>query len=132
MRVAEWKRTVRPFLPPEARWEFHRSLAYRLPMEWVVLGVLAEGSALDKGVYIWRVSTPLFEPLDFLSLSWSDRMGGGSTKFYAHEPAALNAAIAEAFRIPATEDEALDEMIHQHGGDSRNPNVTRSLPTSTC
>ena len=62
MRTAEWKRLVRPLLPVEERWEFRGSLCYRAPVGRFMFGVLAEGSAFDTGVYIWRVSMPLLVP----------------------------------------------------------------------
>ena len=69
MRVAEWKRTVRPLLAADEDWEFRGPMCYRLPVRRVLLGILGEGSGFDQGVYIWRVTMPLFVPSDNVTLS---------------------------------------------------------------
>ena len=110
MRVAEWKRTVRPLLP-DANWEFRGSLCYRLPVHRVLIGVLGEGSGFDTGVYIWRVVMPLFVPGKHVTLSWSNRIGGGASKYRREEQDAQAAAIRLALSKLGTEEAALREIL---------------------
>jgi hypothetical protein len=120
MKVAEWKRVARPLLPADEAWEFRGSMCYRLPTRRVVSGVLAEGSGFDKGVYIWRVTMPLFVPSQNVVLSWSDRIGGGARKYYRHDDDALAAAITAAVEGLGTEEDALGKMVSRGAGATRN------------
>ncbi len=79
MRASEWKRSVRPLLPGDQRWAFRQKLCYRLPIDWMVFGVLGEDSGYSTGVYIWAVRTPLFIPADGEDLSWSERVAPATT-----------------------------------------------------
>src|SRR5512138_2561429 len=81
MKATEWKRLVRPLLPLEETWDFRGRLCYRMPVGRFLFGVLGEGSGFDTGVYIWRVSVPLFVPSNVMRLTSSDRIGGGATKY---------------------------------------------------
>jgi hypothetical protein len=120
MKVAEWKRVVRPLLPPEEAWEFRGSMCYRLPVNRVLVGVSGEGSGFDKGVYIWRVSMPLFVPSDIVDLSWSQRMGGGARKYDSLDEEALQWAIGLAVEGLESEECALRRMVSRGTETSRN------------
>lgn len=104
MKVADWKRVVRPLLPEGVTWDFRGGLCYRAPAEMVLEGVLGEGSALDKGVYIWRVAMPLFIPNDTINLSWSTRIGGGAKKYTNDDRDALEKAIRTALEQSSSDD----------------------------
>lgn len=110
MKAAEWKRTVRPLTPVDERWEFRGSLCYRLPVGWVLAGVLGEGSGFDQGIFIWRVQMPLFVPSEVVDLSWSERVGGGANKYDRHDVVSLETAIRSATNSVAPEDLALAGM----------------------
>lgn len=99
--MSEWKRVVRPLLPSDEAWRFRGGLAYRLPVERFLLGVLAEGSAFDRGVYLWRVSMPLFVPAEHVVLSYSQRVGGGAAKYGSDATGARDAAIRSAHSLEA-------------------------------
>jgi hypothetical protein len=114
MRVAEWKRTARPLLPADQDWGFRASLSYRIPVHRVLLGVLGEGSSFDKGVYIWRVTMPMFVPSDVVDLSWSERIGGGARKYDEFDKEALANAIATASEGLRGEEEALNEIVARY------------------
>jgi hypothetical protein len=72
---------------------------------------MAEGSGFDQGVYIWRVAMPLFVPSDVVTLSWSERIGGGARKFHKNDEDALNAAISSAIGDLGVEEDALGEFV---------------------
>lgn len=98
MKAAEWKRLSKPTLAStEADWRWTRRLAYIHPVEWIAHGVLAEGSRDPPGeFYLWVVRMPLMAPLGgVFDLSWSDRLGGGTTTYTPGSSAAVN-AIAKA------------------------------------
>jgi len=94
VKAAEWKRVVRPLLPVGQSWAFRGQLCYLQPVEWVLTGVLGEGSGFHTGVYLWQVSMPMFVPSDVVSLSFSSRVGGGARIYDTDEPAALHQAIS--------------------------------------
>ena len=120
MKATDWKRTVRPLIPPDERWEFRGSLCYRAPASRFLFGVLGEGSGFDTGVYIWRVSMPLFVPSDAVVLSYSQRIGGGSKKYEAADYDELSSAIASGFRDLPTDDDELHRLVEIAAG---SPNV---------
>lgn len=111
MKQAEWKRAVRPLLPDGERWEFRGSLAYRAPTGRFLSGVLGEGSAYDRGAYVWRVSMPMFVPTDVMFLTYSQRIGGGSQRYYHQAPAEFAAAVASAIKNPPSEAEEMARII---------------------
>ena len=49
MKAAEWKRLVRPLLPPDEEWGFKGSLCYRRPFNGILFGVLDEASGHGGG-----------------------------------------------------------------------------------
>jgi hypothetical protein len=110
MKAVDWKRAVRLSLPADADWEFRGTLCYRLPVKRLLLGVLGEGSAFDTGVYVWRVTMPLFVPSDHVVLSWSERIGGGACKYDKLDVDGLAAAVSSAVG-ELGEEEALDRII---------------------
>ena len=124
MKVTLWKRIVRPLLPEGERWEFHRDLCYRAPVGRILFGVLAEGSAFDKGNYIWCVRTPLFVPSEgSIDLSYSYRVGGGSNKIPAGDVDELSAAIRHCLTEDFNEEAALVRLTVD-GADTLNTRVT--------
>ena len=123
MKVSEWKRVVRPVLSADEAWEFRGSMCYRLPVHHVLLGVLGEGSGFDKGVYIWRVSMPLFVPSPVVDLSWSERIGGGSSKYEKFDSEVLKRTIGLATERLGSEEQALRAMASRKTLASRNRRV---------
>jgi hypothetical protein len=111
VKASEWKRVVRPLLPACDLWEFRGSLAYRAPVHRFVFGVLGEGSAFDKGIYVWKVSMPLFVPSDHVTLDYSRRVGGGGAKYYGDQPTELTAALKEAVADPPSEAAEIQRVI---------------------
>lgn len=125
MKAAEWKRRVRPLTPVGEHWEFRGPLCYRLPVGWVLAGVLGEGSGFDQGVFIWRVQMPLFVPSDVVDLSWSERIGGGANKYDRHDIDSLAIAIKAATNRVDREDHALARMAAL-GGESTNRRLSET------
>lgn len=120
MKTAEWKRTVRPLLPSDQSWAFRGQLCYRQPVDWVLTGVLGEGSGVHAGVYVWRVSMPLFMPSDVVDLSFSSRVGGGARFYDMDEHTAMQQAISTA--LAATEATELLRVIAFHQA-TKNPHL---------
>ena len=108
MRKSEWIQAVRPLLPADQEWDFQGRLAYRLPARHLVVGLLADGSGFDKGVYIWRMVMPLFVPIDHVTLTWSERIGGGAKKYYASDDDEIASAVGGAVRLLGDEDTELE------------------------
>ena len=101
MTPAQWRTLAAPLLGDG--WRLARLLAYRVPVGWLVDGLLAEKSG-SGGFYLWQVQAPLYVPTTVLDLSWSARVGGGST---VYEPgdvagAAIEAAAAQVVAISRT------------------------------
>jgi len=95
MRAPDWKRLTQPTL--DDAWRLSGSLAYRVPVGWVLHGLFAEDSAASPpGFYIWMVRIPLYVPTDVVDLSWSERFGGSSRVFDARELPAASEAVAQA------------------------------------
>ena len=111
MKATDWKRVVRPLIPADEHWEFRGSLCYRAPAGRFLFGVLGEGSGFDKGVYIWRVSMPLFVPSEVMVLSFSERVGGGSKKYDDADIDELSTAIGGGLRDLPTEDGELRRVV---------------------
>jgi len=107
VRESQWQRLVTPLLPEGHVWRVQgRRLAYRAPVGRILLGVLAEGSAAKGHRYIWRLSVPLFEPSEEVVLSYSERIGGGSSSVEVEDEAALAWAVTQAVRsLPSEESE---------------------------
>jgi hypothetical protein len=114
MKDSAWKRIVRPILSTEEAWAFRGGLAYRRRAGWILSGVLGEGSAFDTGVFIWAVRMPLFVPTDVVDLSWSTRVGGGSTLYHADD-ATIGGAVKEA--LDATHNTGMDLLTSKHVDD---------------
>jgi hypothetical protein len=76
LKAQEWKRTVSPLLAAGEGWAHRGKLAYRVPLRWVLVGVLGESSGFAMATYVWAVAMPLFEPHEYLNLSYSNRVGG--------------------------------------------------------
>lgn len=77
--AAQWRRAVTPLLDDPRAWTHRKTLTYRAPMDWVLLGVVGEGSSLERDrLYVWSVSMPLFQPAEVLDLSHPIRVPHGS------------------------------------------------------
>lgn len=88
-----WKRAVEPHLVDRGAWEFRGKRVYRLPWEWVMAGVLGEGSGFHRDhVYVWALAMPLFRPSDDMNLNLS-RRADPSRAFGADDPEAMAEAI---------------------------------------
>ncbi len=119
VRESEWKSLVTPALPSAHDWHVQgRSLAYRQPVGRVLLGVKAEGSASKGRCYIWRVTMPLFEPSDVLNLSYSERVGGGSSAVNVEEPEAFTSALRQAIRTLPTEQHEMARLARLDDGNN--------------
>ena len=98
MRAAEWKRLAQTVL--DSGWRFARSLAYRVPLGWVLHWLLPEDSAANPpGFYLWIVRMPLLVPTDVIDLSWSDRFGNSSRVFEPEAPATQEALAQAAEQV---------------------------------
>lgn len=93
----DWKRRVGPALPENQGWRFRAKLAYRAPVDWVMLGVLGEGSgSTPNHLYVWAVAMPLFVPSEHIALDHSRRVGSGAQRWDETELAdAATAALRE-------------------------------------
>lgn len=107
MTAAQWKRAVQPTLPPVEQWSFRGKLAYRRPVDWVLLGVLGEGSGFQRDrVYVWTLVMPLYIQVEHLVLSWSRRVEPAGT-FGRDDTAEFDEAIRVAVQRLPTQEEAL-------------------------
>ena len=75
-------------------WQTTSRFAFLAPVRWVLNGVLWEGSDATSGVYLWRLAMPLYQQVNVVDLSWSERHGGGAATFEADDHV-LRAAVAE-------------------------------------
>ncbi|GAA4545404.1 hypothetical protein [Amycolatopsis samaneae] len=94
----EWRRLVRPLLPGD--WRLHQSerLAYRIPVDWVLHGILADGS-ISGEFYLHRLHMPLTVPCGGgLDLTYSPRHTRG-TQTYATDSPDLPRVLTEAIRL---------------------------------
>jgi hypothetical protein len=110
VRETEWQKFVRPLLQQDEDWRFRKSLAYRMPTQWVLQGVFAEGSGFDKGIYIWRITMPLFVPSRELALTWSVRVGGPASKYFRLDQEAMANAVSSAAEGLTTERQTLQAI----------------------
>lgn len=123
MRESEWRRLVTPLLPDNQGWQVQGvRLAYRAPVGRFLLGVLAEGSATKGHRYIWRLSMPLFEPGDSVDLSYSERIGGGSSTTSVEGETELSRALAAAIESSPSEDAEMARLADLSPG----PNIRLS------
>jgi hypothetical protein len=113
MRSADWKQLARPLLDSE--WRLSKTLAYRVPVGWILYGLLGEGSASTPGFYLWTVRMPLFIPSEVISLNWSDRFGG-SSRIYDFDDPATSEAIRQAAAQMQAEAESKSLLLDPPGG----------------
>lgn len=110
-----WKRAVEPHLADPGAWEFHGKRVCRLPWEWVMAGVLGEGSGFQRDhVYVWALAMPLFVPRDFVALNLSERAHPSGT-LGTDEPEALAQAIRWALDRVEPETAYLKRWARQKG-----------------
>lgn len=105
MKVTDWKKLVRPLLPKAQEWHFRGPLCYRIPVGWLLRGVLAEGSGFDQSLYVWKVAIPLFVPTDVLDLSFSHRVEGPAHRYTLDHSGNLQAVTRSALLCVDAEDE---------------------------
>lgn len=130
MKIADWKRAVRPHAPSDSYWRFRGRLCYQYPVGQILFGVLGEGSGFDSSVYVWRVTMPMFVPGDVIDLSYSERLGGGGKKAL-NSPAELSATIEEALNPPLDEERELRKFIKMaQGAGARNRRVVETAAYS--
>jgi hypothetical protein len=122
LRATEWKRSVRPLLPDDQRWAFRQRLCYRLPIGWMLFGVLGEGSGYSTGVYIWAVRMPLFVPSDIVDLSWSERVAPATT--YQPDSSDFGPAVRRAVQLSELPADELQPIL-----DRRDPVNMRVVET---
>lgn len=115
MTPAQWRRMAIPIVGDG--WRVSKFLVYRVPVGWVLNGLLAEQSR-SGGFYIWQVRAPLYAPTTVLDLSWSERIGGGSAVYELDEVAA--SAVESAARQVVTESSAADGVVLDPPGGADN------------
>ncbi len=114
MRAAEWKRLTKPVLTDG--WRFSKSLAYRVPVGWVLHGLLAEDSPANQpDFYLWIVQMPLVVPTDVVDLSWSERFGDSARVFDPSTPATQD-TIAQAANLVAERALTGEVVVDPPGG----------------
>lgn len=112
MKAADWKRLAKPVLGDG--WRFTKSLAYRVPVGWVLHGLLAEDSpANHPDFYLWMVRMPLVVPTDVIDLSWSERFGGSSRVF---EPGGTSTQQALARAAELVSEQSAEPLVDPPGG----------------
>jgi hypothetical protein len=86
-----------------------KKIAYRCPVEWVLLGVFGEGSGLQRDeVYVWSLVMPLYVESTHLVLSHSHRVRAAGT--FVPGTQAFAAAIASATDALPSQEEALHRI----------------------
>jgi hypothetical protein len=106
MTPGEWRRLARPLLSED--WKLHKSkkLAHLVPVEWVLHGILAEGSTTGQ-FYLRRLHMPLTVPSDgIIDLTYSPRQGRGSQTYAADAPDTPQ-VLAEAMSLVEKESTSL-------------------------
>lgn len=114
MRASDWKRLTKPVL--DDSWRLSKALAYRVPVGWVLHGLLAEDShANQPDFYLWVVRMPLVVPTDVIDLSWSERFGDSSRVF---EPGTTSTrdALAQAAKLVSEQAAAGELLVDPPGG----------------
>ncbi|MFN8017168.1 MAG: hypothetical protein U0P45_03500 [Acidimicrobiales bacterium] len=114
--ASQWKRHVLPLLDDPATWGWRNKLAYRRPVDWVLLGVLAEGSGFQRDrAYVWEVHMPLFVPHESVWLTHGDRVPHGARTVGLDEPEDFVAVVRQALaRVPSQAD-ALAAISRSNG-----------------
>ncbi len=114
LKAAEWTRLTNAVL--DDRWRLSKVLAYRVPVGWVLHGLLAEDSAANSpDFYLWMVRMPLVIPTDVIDLSWSERFGDSSQVFAPTAPATQE-AIAQAAKVVSDQAESDESVVDPPGG----------------
>ena len=109
MNANEWKKVVRPLIPPNSCWEFRRTLCYETPFDWILHGAMGEPSRFDKGMYVWKVTMPLFVPADYVDAQWSSRVGG----YAVDDVGGMSSAISLALTTVESEADALSRIAEK-------------------
>lgn len=102
-----------PALDQPTDWRFSKKIAYRSPVEWVLLGIFGEGSGWQRDeVYVWSLVMPLYVESTHVVLSHSRRVRGAGT--FAPGTRAFAEAIASAMASLPSEGEALHRIAAGH------------------
>lgn len=107
---------MQPHLSDPTAWEFRGKRVHRLPWEWVMAGVLGEGSSHRDHVYVWALAMPLFVPSDHVTLDFSQRVRP-SGRFGLDEPELLAEAIRSALAGVESEATYLQRWATQNPAD---------------
>lgn len=114
MKTADWKRLTKPVL--DDGWRLSRALAYRVPVGWILHGLLGEDSpANHPGFYLWMVRMPLLVPTDVVDLSWSERFGDSSQVFDPSAPSTRD-ALAQAAKVVSANAASDSVLVDPPGG----------------
>lgn len=114
MRASDWKRLTKLVL--DDGWRLSKALAYRVPVGWVLHGLLAEDSPANQpDFYLWVVRMPLVVPTDVIDLSWSERFGDSSRVFDPTAPATQE-ALAQAAELVSEQAATGDSVVDPPGG----------------
>lgn len=114
MKAADWRRLTTSVL--DDGWRLSKSLAYSVPVAWVLYGLFAEDSpANHPDFYLWMVRMPLVVPTDVIDLSWSVRFGDSSKVF---EPGAnaTKEALARAAKLISEQAASGELFVDSPGG----------------
>lgn len=114
MNTSTWNKLTADL--PRDVWRRAKRLLYLDPVGWVVQGLVPEESADDpSSFYLWLFRMPLYVPSDVIDLSWSERFGGGSTRFDLSSDSARR-AVSEAAAIVEKEMDRSDIVLDPPGG----------------
>ncbi|MGQ0468145.1 MAG: hypothetical protein ACT4QG_22860 [Sporichthyaceae bacterium] len=119
MKATDWKRLVTPALGEG--WATSKALAYKVPVGWVLHGLLAEDSAAVRpAFYLWNVRMPLVVPTDVVDLSWSERFGGSSQFFDPSADSTREALVQAARKVERASSSAADAALVDPPGGGEN------------
>lgn len=106
---SEWKLGVTPLLD-DIGWRHRRRLSFRTPFEWVLTGILGEGTSTRDRLRIHAVAMPLFIPLDHVILDYSERVPNGSFMVGLDDRAEFEGVVRQAVSRLPSEGEALERV----------------------
>ena len=108
MRTEEFKRRLKPLLPLGRQWAVKGRIAYESPVGRVLCGLHFEGSDTG-GIYIWRLTMPLFDgESDVVSLSHSRRTEGGL--ILKGDDRGFEVAVGRALQPFGSEEEQIERL----------------------
>lgn len=113
MRANEWRKALEPMLGVD--WAYAGTIAYRIPVEWNLFGLCADGPSRRPDFYLWAVQMPLYRPFNGLSLSWSERCGGGAKSYSIADPQ-FPSAIATAAQLAEARHSSDSQLLRPSDG----------------